>query len=104
MRSSSNHRPLLTAVLTQVGNGPPIFDGALVPAVAVEACLPAHTRASLARCLVDLHSNSVPKDLAFLMHHGQALKPRSALGWLVSFVLIGGVACLGDPHLTCVAG
>lgn len=45
--------------------------------------MPTQTRDSLSRCLKELHSDAVPKDLAFLLHHGQALRPTSALGWLV---------------------
>ena len=51
--------------------------------------MPTQTRDSLSRCLKELHSDAVPKDLAFLLHHGQALRPTSALGWLVRLAAPG---------------
>lgn len=61
-------------------HGPPL------PAAVSGAVLPQHTQRALTACVAEVSDDRAPKDLDFLLRHAQALRPRTALGWVVSWV------------------
>lgn len=56
------------------------------------AVLPQHTQRALAACASEVSDDRAPKDLDFLMRHAHALRPRTALGWVVCRKGVG-LAC-----------
>lgn len=54
----------------------------------ISQVVPTHTRDAAFQLFCDLRANT-PKDKKFLQRHGQALTPRTNLGWLVSPFYLG---------------